>query len=303
MRTLKVSATAHGLNYLPEYVARESGRFTENGIDVPYRVCNPWDGVMHHLADGSADVALGGLWVPAMYSGMGRNFVAFAQLNDRFPMCVVTREPVVDFRWSWLTGKTVLAPGQGGTAPAEFTRGLLREAGVDPWQTRYSHDLSMRMLRELFVGGLGDAFITDLVTATELRKAGQGVISCQHAKVGGRMPNSVYYVLRERLDELMSRLVPFVRSIDASMTALRGRTNDDLTAVLQKEWPEADVSILTEVTELLIDSGTWATVRIDRAACDRWTGILHSAGLTVAQPSYDSIVTTRVVDAVERQTV
>ncbi len=85
---------------------------------------------MHDLADGSADVALGGLWVPAMYAGNGRDFVAVAQLNDRFPMAIVTRDPVEDFTLSWLLGKTVLAPGQGGGAPGEFTRGLMREAGL-----------------------------------------------------------------------------------------------------------------------------------------------------------------------------
>lgn len=93
MGTLAVSATAHGVNYLPEYLARAHGIFASYDLDVPYRPRNPWDGVMHDLADGSADVALGGLWVPAMYAGNGRNFVAVAQLNDRFPMAIVTRRP------------------------------------------------------------------------------------------------------------------------------------------------------------------------------------------------------------------
>src|SRR5579859_6269839 len=114
MGTLAVSATAHGVNYLPEYVAREHGIFASHDLDVPYRPRNPWDGVMHDLADGSADLALGGLWVPAMYAGNGRNFVAVAQLNDRFPMAIVTRETAEDFALFWLLGKTVLAPGQGG---------------------------------------------------------------------------------------------------------------------------------------------------------------------------------------------
>ena len=105
---------------------------------------------------GSADVALGGLWVPAMYAHRGRDFVAFAQLNDRFPMAIVTREPVEDFSWSWLAGRTLLVPGQGGTAPYEFTAGLMRRAGADPARTRFARDLSTPMLTELFVNGLGE---------------------------------------------------------------------------------------------------------------------------------------------------
>jgi NitT/TauT family transport system substrate-binding protein len=297
MDTLSVSATAHGVNYLPEYVAREHGIFARHGLDVPYRPRNPWDGVMHDLADGSADLALGGLWVPAMYAGNGRNFVAVAQLNDRFPMCIVTREPVGDFTLSWLLGKTVLAPGQGGGAPGEFTRGLMREAGLEPYQARFIHDLSMQMFVELFVAGLGDALITDLGTATELERSGAAHISFRHAAAGGRMPNSVYYVLRERIDELLPRLVPFVRSIDEAMGQLRDGRTGDLTPLFQKEWPESDPGVLADVTAQLVANGTWAGPRLDRQPVERWTSILHTAGLTTAPVRFEAIVDLRASDA------
>jgi NitT/TauT family transport system substrate-binding protein len=232
-----------------------------------------------------------------MYAGNGRNFVAVCQLNDRFPMTLVTREPVSDFTWSWLEGKTVLAPGQGGTAPAEFTRGLMREAGVDPAKTRFAHDLSTAMLRELFEHGLADAFIVDLGTATQLVAAGHGHISYQHALSGGRMPNSVYYVLRERLEELAPRLVPFVASIDQAMAALCSGTAGDLTQIFEKEWPDEDARLTRAVTDQLAANGTWATVKIDPAACERWTGILHRAGLTREHVRYDEIVDNTAIEA------
>ncbi|WP_051166020.1 ABC transporter substrate-binding protein [Amycolatopsis orientalis] len=297
METLAISATAHGVNYLPEYLAREHGIFARNGLDVPYRPRNPWDGVMHDLADGSADLALGGLWVPAMYAGNGRDFVAVAQLNDRFPMAIVTREPVEGFTLAWLLGKTVLAPGQGGGAPGEFTRGLMREAGLAPYDARFVHDLSMQMFRELFVAGLGDAFVTDLGTATELERAGTGHIVFRHAESGGRMPNSVYYALRERLDELQPRLVPFVRSIDEAMRQLRTGAAGDLTPLFEKEWPEADPGVLSEVAAQIAANGTWAGVRLDPGPVERWTSILHTAGLTVSPVKFESIVDTRALDA------
>lgn len=297
MQTLAVTATAHGVNYLPEYVAREHGIFAANDLDVPYFPRSPWDGVMHDLADGSADVALGGLWVPAMYAGNGRDFVAIGQLNDRFPMAIVTREPVPDFSLSWLPGKTVLAPGQGGGAPGEFTRGLMREAGLEPYRARFIHDLSGPMFRELFEAGLGDAFVTDLGSATELERAGKGHISFRHAAAGGRMPNSVYYVLRERLEELQPRLVPFVRSIDEAMRRLRDGTAGDLTPVFQKEWPESDPAVLADVTGQLVENGTWAGARLEREPAERWTSILHTAGLTVDHVKFESIADTRAADA------
>jgi NitT/TauT family transport system substrate-binding protein len=298
VKTLRITATAHGINYLPEYYAREHGLFAEAGLDVTAEPRNPWDGVMYDLADGSADVALGGLWVPAMYSGRGREFVAFAQLNDRFPMIIVTREPVREFDWSWLAGRTVLVPGQGGTAPYEFTAGLMRRAGADPSRTRFGRDLSTPMLKELFVHGLADAIVADPGTASELVLGGHGHAAVSLADEGGVMPNSVYYVLRERLDELMPLLVPFARAIQDATVQVAGSAATAHTALIGKEWPDMDPAVLEHATDFLITSRTWTGVAIDRAGCENWTGILHDAGLTVDRVAYSDIVTDAVFSEV-----
>lgn len=298
MTTLRISATAHGVNYLPEYYAQANDLFTDRGLEVVATPRDPWDGVMHDLADGSADVALGGLWVPAMYAGRGRNFVAFAQLNDRFPMTLVTREPVSAFEWSWLTGRTVLVPGQGGTAPYEFTAGQMRRAGVDPCGTKFVRDLSTAMLKELYVNGLGDAIIADPGTAAELVRAGHGHASLSLADHAGVMPNSVYYVLRERLDELAPTLAPFVRAIQEAMDQLKGSAGADHIDLFRREWPTADVDVLVRATDELLSNGTWSGTRIARDGCDNWTGILHEAGLTVDHVPFEEIVTTQIVDEV-----
>lgn len=298
MKTLRITATANGINYLPEYYARENGLFAAAGLDVTAEARNPWDGVMHDLADGSADVALGGLWVPAMYSQRGREFVAFAQLNNRFPMAVVTREPVADFSWSWLADRTVLVPGQGGTAPYEFTAGLMRKAGADPSRSRFGRDLSTAMLKELYLNGLADAIVADPGTAAELVLGGHGHIAVSLADEGGVMPNSVYYVLRERLDELVPRLVPFARAIEDATVHIAGSTAGTHTALIEKQWPGADLAVLEQATDFLIKSGTWTGVAIDRTGVENWTGILHDAGLTVDRVAYSDIVTDVVFNEV-----
>src|SRR5882762_10926146 len=184
MESLRISATGHGLNYLPEYLAARSDGFARLGLQVHARVCEPWTGVLDELADGSADLALGGIWGPAMYAGMARNLISTGQLNGRFPMALVTRMPVEGFDWNWMQGRTVLVPGAGGTAPYEFTAGLMREAGIDPAGTRFVRDLSASMLTELFECGLGDAIVTDLLGGTTLAHKGVGHLTCRLADAG-----------------------------------------------------------------------------------------------------------------------
>jgi NitT/TauT family transport system substrate-binding protein len=293
---LRISATSHGSNYLPEYYANHTGGFARHGLSVTADARDPWTGVLDDLADGSADVALGGLWVPAMYSGIARDLVVVGQLNGRFPMIVLTRKPVDGFEWDWLSGKTVLVPGAGGTAMYEFTAGLMREAGVDPCRTRFVRDLSSDMLTELYEGGLGDAIVVDLLAATRLSHNGSGFPSVRLAEAGGPMPNSVYYVRRDRLAELTERLVALLSGVHEAMTALN--SGADPSQVLTAEWPDIDPEVLRSAARELAGNGTWSSVRVDPAACDRWTAMLHARGLTPAQVSYADIVDTTAVDLV-----
>jgi NitT/TauT family transport system substrate-binding protein len=294
---LRISATSHGVNYLPEYYANRTGGFARQGLSVSAFARDPWAGVLDDLADGSADVALGGLWVPAMYSGIARDLLIVGQLNGRFPMLVVTREPVDPFEWTWLKGKTVLVPGAGGTAMYEFTAGLMREAGVDPCGIRFVRDLSGDMLTELYEGGLGDAIVTDMLSATRLARNGSGFPSGRLAELGGPMPNSVYYIRRDRLTELSDRLVALLSGISEAMTAINAGA--DAAGVLTAEWPGTDPEALLSAASELARNGTWSGVRIDPAASDRWTSMLHARGLTRAEVRYADIVDTTVVDLVE----
>jgi NitT/TauT family transport system substrate-binding protein len=294
MDLLRISATSHGVNYLPEYHAARTGAFTRLGVQVQAWARDPWTGVLDDLAADRCDVALGGLWVPMMYAGRGRDLVAVGQLNGRFPMVVVTRRPVDGFTWHWFKDRTVLVPGAGGTAMYEFTAGLMREAGADPAQTRFVRDLSTDMLAELYQQGLGDAMVADLGTALRLRDVGVGHLSCHLAEVGGAMPNSVYYVRRPRLPELHDRLVALLGGVQQAMTVLVAGGTDP--AVLAQEWPEMPLELLSEAAAVLATNGTWSGIRIDPAACQRWNAILHERGLAPAV-GYDDLVDTAAVDA------
>jgi len=299
MDQLRITATAHGLNYLPEYHAKSTGQFAQLGLDVTAVARDPWTGVLDDLASGAADVALGGLWGPAMYAGRARNLVVVGQLNGRFPMAVVTREAVTGFEWTWMRRKTVLVPGAGGLAPYTFTEGLMKEAGVDPAESRFIRDLSTAMLAELFETGLGDAIVVDLLTATELHLRGAGSVACRLADAGGPMPNSVYYVRRDRLAELGDRLVRMLVGVRTSMAELTSG-QADTSSLVTKEFPAASPAALTKATAELSGSGTWCGIRIEPRACERWVAILTDAGLVNRDVPYAELVDVTAINQAEK---
>jgi NitT/TauT family transport system substrate-binding protein len=285
--TLRISATANGLNYLPEYLADATGLFHAAGLEVTSRDRDPWTGVLDDLDSGDADVALGGLWVPGMYAGSKRRLTVFCQLNHTCPKAVVARGAVSGL--ADLRGRTVLAPGAGGSGPYAVTAGLVREAGVDPAEVRWVRDLSTPMLVELFDAGLGDAIVLDLVTATQLDAEGRGRIVYRNLDDGGVMPNSVYYCRTDRVEELRDRLTRFVGCIDAAERALPTTPAGTVDAILAARWPGKDIGVLREVVRQMAAGGVWDTVAFAPAASDRWMRMLAAEGMLTRTPAYSEL--------------
>ncbi|KAA0082475.1 ABC transporter substrate-binding protein [Mycolicibacterium sp. P9-64] len=303
MLTLNISATAHGLNYLPQYYADHLGLFADRGLAVTATAKDPWTGVLDDLDSRAADVALGGLWVPAMYAGTPRKLSVFAQVNHQFPKALVTRTPHPDFTWSDLIGKTVLAPGIGGSAPYAFTAGLVRESGVDPASITWLRDLSTPMYVELFEAGLGDAIVLDHTNAEAMQHRETGVIVSDYTRTGGLGPNSVYYCRTDRLEELSERLVAFTSALAESMQLLKSVGVDDVQPLLAEHWPTMPQAVLGSACTRMLNSQTWDTVRIDQPATERWMRILFEESMVRSIPAFGDVVDTGIVDAVESAAV
>jgi NitT/TauT family transport system substrate-binding protein len=289
MDTLNISATANGLNYLPEYLAEATGLFHAAGLSVTARACDPWTGVLDDLESGAADLALGGLWVPGMYAGTPRELSVICQLNHQAPKAIVQRGAPESFAFTDLRGKVVLAPGIGGSAPYAVTAGLAREAGVDPADITFLRDLSTPMFVELFHAGLGDAIVLDLVTACEVEATGTGKIVFRNLDHGGTMPNSVYYARADRVEELRDHFTRFTACIDAAMSSLPTTPSETVDAILTSRWPAKNIDILREATRQMRASTVWQTVAIDPAASDRWMRMLAESAMLTHIPGYSEL--------------
>ena len=300
MLNLNISATAHAPNYLPQYYAESLGLFADRGLTVDATACDPWTGVLDDLESGAADVALGGLWVPAMYWNTPRELTVFAQVNHQFPKALVTRVPAEDFTWSDLIGKTVLAPGIGGSAPYAFTAGLIREAGVDPASVTFLRDLSSPMYVELFEAGVGDAIVLDLVNAEIVAERGTGYIAEEYTQTGGLGPNSVYYCRTDRFAELSEQLIAFTSALQESMQLMKSVELSDLYPLMTEHWPRTPAAALRRACGRMLGSHTWDTVRPDTAATERWMRILQDEKMVRCAPTFGELIDTTIVDRIEQ---
>ena len=193
MQRFHLTATGHNLNYLPEYIARRHGFFEEQGLDFDLKIPTPWDGVLDDLANGTADMALGGIWVPAMYRNRVKGYTVFGQIANRSPLALLRRGHSEEFKLADVVGSTVLMKSGGGASVGLFFKMLLRENDIDPRSIDYIQDLDGAMLATLFEGGMGDYYVTDNLSAMAMTARNPKISIAMEMVKEGDIPWSVYY--------------------------------------------------------------------------------------------------------------
>jgi NitT/TauT family transport system substrate-binding protein len=293
MLDFHISATGQSLNYLPEYIAVRQGFFEEQGLRVTASVPKPWDLVLQALRNGTAQAALGGIWVPSMYLNRSTRFTPFAQIAARAPLAVIGREGPEDFAWENLPGKVVLMKGSNGASVGLFFKQCVRERAVDPAMIGYVQDLDGAMLSELFGGGLGDYLVVDYPNALRMEADGCGRVVQALPVTGGNVPWSVYYASGESNPERQQVQARFSRALDQGMQWIRENDPENYADFLSATFPNLPQNILIRAARIYIAHGMWTTPRIDLEAYLRWQEGIAAGHLIPASIPYD-----RLVDAV-----
>lgn len=290
MLNFHVSATGHSLNYLPEYVAGRQGFFEEEGLRVTASVPKPWDMVLEALRDGTAEAALGGIWVPSMYFKRSMRLTPFAQIAARAPLAIVGREKAEEFAWEKLPGKVVSMKGSNGASVGLFFKQCLREHGIEPDRVGFIQDLDGAMLSELFHGGMGDYLVVDYPGAMRLEAEGRGYLVQALPMTGGNVPWSVYYALGEPEPERQAVQARFARALGRGMEWIKTNEPEDYGDFLGETFPNLPLGILLSAARTYIAHGMWTTPRIDGDAYARWQKGIADGHLTAGPIAYETLI-------------
>ncbi|CAH0051176.1 unnamed protein product [Clonostachys solani] len=292
MERFHVTATGHSLNYLPEYIAQRHGFFKEQGLNVSTTVPAPWDLVLGDLADGRAEAALGGIWVPSMYRGRGTSYTAFAQVSNRAPLALVKRGSSEGFKVSDIMGRTVLLKSGNGASVGLFFKMMLRDNGISPDSVNFVQDLDGIMLGNLFQGGMGDYFFVDNVTARVMAARNPNVsVAMEMVIDGGEIPWSVYYRETETTTPgVLDAQTRFCMALGKAIDWILQNDADSFRDELAQIFPKIPVDILVALTNLYRRKDMWTTPTVSRKGFERWQkGIAD--GLLVEKPfRYEAIV-------------
>ncbi|KAH8901721.1 periplasmic binding protein-like II [Thozetella sp. PMI_491] len=291
MQPFHLTATGYNLNYLPEYIALRHGFFREQGLDVTVNIPTPWDGVLDALADGSAVMCLGGIWVPSMYRDRVQNYTVFAQIANRSPLALIRRTSEKDFTLAKVSGRTVLMKSGGGASVGLFFKMLLRENGIDARTVDYIQDLDGKMLGDLFQGGMGDYFVTDNLSAQAMVAQNPDVTIAMQMVTQGDVPWSVYYretatTTPEILDAEKRFCIALQKGIDWVLQNDAKSFQDELAEL----FPKMPIEVVVSVTNEFRRNGMWTTTSVPREGYNRWQLGLRDARLVKEPIAYEDLV-------------
>jgi NitT/TauT family transport system substrate-binding protein len=302
MQSFKLTATGYNLNYLPEYIALRHGFFREQGLDVTVNIPVPWDGVLDALADGTADMALGGIWVPSMYLDRVQNYTVFAQIANRCPLAILRRSSGEEFKLTDMAGKTVLMKSGGGASVGLFFKMLLRENGIDARSVDYIQDLDGTMLGNLFQGGMGDYFVTDNLSARAMASRNSSVEIAMEAVTQGDIPWSVYYRETSTITpEILDAQRRFCIALGKGIEWVLQHDADSFRDELAELFPSVPVDVAVAVTNQFRQEGMWTSTTIPREAFNRWQIGLTDARLVKEPLAYEALINDEPTTLAEKQ--
>ncbi|MBQ2804931.1 MAG: ABC transporter substrate-binding protein, partial [Clostridia bacterium] len=212
---VRLTEVTHSLFYTPQYLAMALGYFEEEGLKVEISNGSGADNVMTALLTNEADIGLMGCEANIYVYLQGRKDYpkVIGQLTKRDGSFLVGREPVENFDYSNLDGKTVLM-GRTGGMPAMILQYVLNNKGyVNGQNITMDYTIQFGALGPAFTGGNGDFVPLFEPSASQLQVEGKGYIVSAIGMDSGEIPYTCYSATPSYLAKNGDKVEKFLRCV------------------------------------------------------------------------------------------
>ena len=293
---ITLNEVAHSIFYAPMYVAIEEGYFEEEGIDLELVCGFGADKTMTAVISGEADIGFMGseASIYTYAEGATDYVVNFAQLTQRAGNFLVAREEMPDFTWEDLKGHVVLGGRKGGMPEMVFEY-ILKENGIDPeTDLEINQNIDFGSTAAAFAEGQGEFTVEFEPGATTLESEGEGYVVASLGEDSGYVPYTAFSAKKSYIDENPDIIQGFTNALQKGMDYVQSHTPGEIAAIIEPQFPEADLETITTIVTRYYDQDTWKSNLIfEQSSFDLLQDILESAGELEERVPYDDLVTTQ----------
>ena len=291
---VRLNEVTHSVFYAPLYAAINLGFFEDVGIDLELTTGQGADNVMTAMLSGHADIGFMGPEATIYVYNQGQDDYAvnFAQLTKRDGSFLVAREPIPNFSWDMVRGKSIIG-GRPGGMPLMTLEYVLKNMNVFPGtDVEVLTHIDFGLMGGAFTGGEGDYVTLFEPVASALELEGEGYVVASVGADSGEIPYTVFSALKSYMDKNPEIIQSFTDAIYKGQIWVQGHSPAEIAEAIMPSFPDANLEVLTSVAERYKDIDAWAaTPLFTLDAFTRLQDVMELAGELDKRAPYDKLVT------------
>jgi NitT/TauT family transport system substrate-binding protein len=295
---VRFTEVIHSVFYAPQYVAQAKGFFKEQGIDLDFSTAQGSDKGAAALLAGTADIALVGPETTVFIHGQDtpNKVKIFAQMTTTDGSFLMARQPMPNFQWSDVQGKSVVG-WRTGSMPQLVADAVFKQNKVA--QVDYISNLSAPAMAGAFQSGQGDYIQLFEPTVSQLEKAGVAHVVASVGKTYGSVPYTGYVATDEYIKQHADVVQAWTNAIYKATRYLLETDEATVAREIAPYFEGTDVPLIEASLKRYKEQGSWkATPVMDPAEFDKLQQLLVDGGVLDAakKAPFDAIATNQFAE-------
>ncbi|MDD9269100.1 ABC transporter substrate-binding protein [Paenibacillus sp. GCM10023248] len=259
LQTVKFSEVIRSVFYAPHYIAMEKGFFREMGLNVDMNTAQGSDKGAAALIAGVADISLVGPETAIyIYNQKGdKTLKIFHQLTMRDGSFLLSRNPVANFKWSDLAGKSVIG-WRPGSAPQMVLNTKLTQEKVA--KTDVITNIASTAMAGAFTSGKGDFIQVFEPIASSLVKEGKAHYVASVGQEFGAFPETSYVATSDYIKKNPAVIQKFVNAVAKGREWMQTASPDEIAGALTPYFEGTPKDILIQSVDRYLKQDTWPAV-------------------------------------------
>jgi NitT/TauT family transport system substrate-binding protein len=305
---IKLAEVAHSVFYAPQYVAIELGYFKDEGLEIELFNANGADKVTTSLLSKDFDVGLLGPESSIyLYNQKEKNYlIDFAQLTTTDGSFIFGREPIENFTWDMLKGKSILGGRVGGVPEMTLEyvikkQGLTLEKNSTEKDVNVRTDIAFAAMAGSFLSGEGDFTTLFEPVASQMILEKKAYLLTSVGQYAGEITYTAYSTTKNYLEKYPDRIEKFTRAIYRGQVYVATHTDEEVAKLMMKQFPDQSLEILENVVKRYRSIDAFAKNPImSKKGFTKLQEIMNLAGELDQFVDFEQVVNTSIAEKVSK---
>ncbi|MBW5448711.1 ABC transporter substrate-binding protein [Cohnella sp. CFH 77786] len=257
--TVKFSEVIRSIFYAPHYAAMSKGFYEEEGIRVDMNTAQGSDKGAAALIAGTADISMVGPETAIYIYNQkgGKTLKIFHQLTMKDGSFLLSRNKVDSFKWSDLSGKTIIG-WRPGSSPQMVMNSQLAKEGVK--DAKVITNIAAPAMVGAFTNGQGDFIQVFEPVASMLVNTGKAYYAASLGESYGTFPETSFVATSDFIRDRPDVIQGFVNAVAKGQRWLGKASPDEIADALMPYFEGTSKELILASVERYKKQDTWPAV-------------------------------------------